>query len=284
MQRLYNATIDPSQPTTPPKFHNSIDFTGKRFGRLTVVRFAGRGKRKLLIWECLCDCGKTCLCYGNGLTSGAKRSCGCLGSEATSRRSKTHGMTGSITWTSWHSMRDRCERPGHIGYHLYGGRGITVCERWKSFENFLADMGERPSKDHQIERKDNNGNYEPSNCRWATRKEQARNRRTQTMLTYNGETLCVSEWAERLGVERGRLQNRINLGWPADRILTEPIAARRNFGRNRLIEWNGQARTINGWAKAISVPPGAIRQRLGQGWSIERALTTPHNQRRSRSS
>ena len=121
-------------------------------------------------------------------------------------------------------MIRRCEAPRDISYPRYGGRGISVCDRWRaSFQAFLDDMGERPSKSYQIERDDNDGNYMPENCRWATRKEQARNRRSQTILTFNGESLCVSEWAERMGVKRGQLQNRINLGWPVERILTEPI-------------------------------------------------------------
>ncbi len=223
MKRTYNATIV-DDASAAPAFHNSRDLTGKRFGRLLVTGFAGRGSKKVLIWNCRCDCGTECTAYGYILKRGAKRSCGCLGSEVTSKRSKTHGMTDSPTYKSWRSMIRRCEAPGDIGYPRYGGRGISVCDRWRaSFQAFLDDMGERPSKSYQIERIDNDDNYTPDNCRWATRKEQARNRRSQTILTFNGESLCVSEWAERMGVHRGRLQNRINLGWPAERILTEPI-------------------------------------------------------------
>ncbi len=223
MKRTYNATIvDTTSPT--PSFHRSRDLTDKRFGRLVVTGFAGRGRGKLLIWNCRCDCGTECTSYGYGLTSGVKRSCGCLASEVTSKRSKTHGMHESPTYKSWRSMIRRCEAPGDISYPRYGGRGISVCDRWRaSFQAFLDDMGERPSKAYQLDRIDNNGSYENENCRWATRKEQARNRRSQTILTFNGESLCVSEWAERMGVERGRLQNRINLGWAVERILTEPV-------------------------------------------------------------
>jgi hypothetical protein len=227
MQRFYNATIVEPDCASLPDFHNSKDLTGMIFGKLTVTGFAGRGKRKLLVWTCRCECGTVCTAYGHVLRSGAKQSCGCAGSAATSARSTTHGQTRSLTWRTWKAMRFRCEKSYDISYPRYGGRGITVCERWQSFENFLADMGERPSQDHQIERIDNSGNYTPDNCRWATRKEQARNRRTQTMLTHGGITLCVSEWAERLGIERGRLQNRINLGWSVERMLTEPIRFRR---------------------------------------------------------
>ncbi len=223
MKRTYNATIV-DDTSAAPAFHNSRDLTRKIFGRLLVTGFAGRGSNKLLIWNCLCSCGTKCTSYGHVLKNGAKRSCGCLGSEVTSKRSKTHGMTNSPTYKSWRSMIRRCEAPGDISYPRYGGRGISVCTRWRdSFQAFLDDMGERPSKSYQLDRIDNGGNYEKDNCRWATRKEQARNRRTTVILTFNCESLCVSEWAERMGVERGRLQNRIDLGWPVERILTEPV-------------------------------------------------------------
>jgi len=125
-------------------------------------------------------------------------------------------------------MLRRCHNPHCDNYANYGGRGITVCERWLTLEQFLEDMGTRPSSEHSIERRDNDGNYEPSNCYWATPKEQARNRRNNRMLTYNGRTLCVAEWAEELGIVPNRIHNRLQLGWSDEKIITVAIASAHN--------------------------------------------------------
>lgn len=228
MQQFHNATIDPTQPQSKPAFHNSTDFTGQKFGRLTVIEFAGRGKRKLLIWKCKCNCGVITLAYGHLLKSGGKQSCGCLLSEVTSKRSKTHGMHNTITYKIWRSMIRRCEAPNDISYPRYGAIGIRVCKRWRnSFEAFFEDMGERPSKEYQIERKNNNGDYKPSNCYWATRSEQARNRCNSKWLTFRGEKKLLIEWAEELGFNTGQIWNRLLAGWTVERTLTEPIHKRK---------------------------------------------------------
>lgn len=131
------------------------------------------------------------------------------------------------TYSAWHSMRDRCELPNNPQYCNYGGRGIRVCERWRKFENFLADMGESPSLKHSIDRfPDNNGNYEPGNCRWATKKEQANNKRTNVFVTFNGETKTVSQWAEGLGWKTNTLIYRLKRGWTIERALRQKIQKR----------------------------------------------------------
>ena len=186
-----------------------IDLTGQKFGRLTVLSEAGIDKHGKVKWLCRCECGTQKAIDGTNLRRGVIVSCGCLSRELLDKRNHKHGMYGAPIHNAWKVMRRRCREINFISYKDYGGRGITVCERWDKFENFYADMGDRP-EGLSIERIDNNGNYELANCKWATQKEQCRNKRNNRVIKYGGESKCVSAWAEELGINKNTLRDRLN--------------------------------------------------------------------------
>ena len=202
-----------------------VDITGKTFGRLTVICFSHKDTRRQLYWKCLCSCGNEKIICGNRLKNGNTKSCGCLLSEWAKKlgselHQSKHGMYGSRTYNIWHLMIKRCNNRNSTGYKYYGGRGIVVCENWKVFENFYKDMGECPNG-LTLDRIDSNSGYSKENCRWATRKEQQNNMRNNKFLTRGGITKTVSQWAEKLNINRGTLQKRIDMGWTDDRCLAK---------------------------------------------------------------
>lgn len=194
------------------------NLAGMVFGRLTALREHGRNKHGLAVWECACDCGNTHFVVGTNLTRGHVTSCGKHG----------HRMSGTPIYRVWASMRRRCEDPAVKAYPAYGGRGIKVCDRWQSFEHFYADMGERPSPAHSLERLDNDGDYCPENCVWATREVQVRNKRSTRLIMANGETLHLAEWARRLGCGPAAILSRIGSGMSEADAVTKPVPERPN--------------------------------------------------------
>lgn len=198
-----------------------IDISGKRFKRLFVLSYHsndGSGNSK---WICKCDCGNIVIVRSSTLINGRTLSCGCYGTERRKEIRTTHGFSkvGMPEYESWKAMRGRCYNKNNEAYPDYGGRGIGVCKRWfKSFENFFADMGKKPSPQHTLDRYPNNdGNYEPSNCRWATKRQQAENTRRNRYVEYRGEFVLITRLAERLGISDDTIRNRIKKGWPIDK-------------------------------------------------------------------
>lgn len=208
---------------------NLIDLTGRRFGRLIVIERAPHKTGKKPFWLCRCDCGNEKVIMGRSLIAGVSKSCGCYQRKLLSERSLIHGhaVHGNISseYKSWRSMLERCYNPKHENYHNYGGRGIKVCDRWlNSFENFYADMGEKPSKKHTIDRFPNhNGDYESENCRWATPKEQANNKKNNVPIEINGVIKNVCEWIKVLGLSSTTVYERIKRGIPHKEALLMPV-------------------------------------------------------------
>jgi len=211
---------------------------GQKFGRLTVIEELPAIPHVDRRAICKCDCGKIVNRVVSSLKAHTKKggtaSCGCFLDEfwKTGRAHTTHGLGKPSEHTIWAKMIQRCTNENDPSYHKYGGRGIRVCDRWRwSFGDFYADMGPRPTPQHSIERINNNGNYKPSNCRWATKKEQARNRRSSRLITVGGVRMTLAEAAEKHGLTIRQLWSRLKLGWSLDRALSAPLKV---MGHRRL--------------------------------------------------
>jgi len=201
-----------------------IDLIGQQFCRLKVIEQAGLNKWRQALWLCECICGNTKIITGCDLRSSSTKSCGCLLKEGNQlRHGQNKGQKPTRTYKSWDGMKQRCNNPKDKDYKSYGGRGITVCEEWQEFSNFFKDMGECP-EGCSIDRIDNNKGYNKENCRWATRKQQARNRRSNRTLTFDGKTRCLSFFAEEYGIPRSTLRNRLDMfHWSIEKALTTPV-------------------------------------------------------------
>jgi hypothetical protein len=205
-----------------------LNLVGQKFGRLEVKEFAGISKNGNSIWDCLCDCGNITRVLGNNLKTGNTKSCGCLNKERAVETKTIHGQAkkGQVSrgYICWHNMKERCYNPNDKSYKNYGGRGIKVCDRWlSSFENFYEDMGDCP-KGLSLDRKDNDGDYTPENCRWSTNEEQRSNTRRSAWLKHEGETDTITRWARSKDMKVATLANRLNVyGWSIERALTTPV-------------------------------------------------------------
>jgi hypothetical protein len=205
----------------PPK--SQLDAVGKVFNRLLVVAVEGRNSRSQLLVKCVCACGAEINARYAHFKSGSIKSCGCLMRELGAARQRTHGQSESRTYRAWAAMKNRCYNASNPAYKDWGGRGIKVCERWLgSFENFYEDMGERPPR-MSLDRRESSGNYAPDNCRWATSKQQANNRRGNVNLTLEDRTQTVAAWAEELGIKGATLYKRLDRGWAGEEVLTTKI-------------------------------------------------------------
>jgi hypothetical protein len=200
------------------------DITGLVFGRLTVIGFLGQDRWSAAIWQCRCRCGTELPLAGKCLKAGETMSCGCFQRECAAASLTVHGMSRTPIYQRWAAMIKRTTDTNYPGFADYGGRGITVCERWRtSFQNFYDDMGATFRRDLSLDRIDNDGNYEPANCRWATNSEQARNRRSSRLLTVHGVTRPLIEWAEMTGINADAIRLRLKHGWSMERAVTTPL-------------------------------------------------------------
>jgi hypothetical protein len=199
----------------------SVFTPGSKVGRYLLIKLVDRLASRVTIWECLCECGETVTITSDAIRKSRGYAC------QRSHTLKVSGVTASKTreYWIWRGIRRRCNNPSSRPYPYYGGRGIKVCDRWEeSFANFLADMGPRPSPDHSIDRIDNDGDYCPENCKWSTKKEQARNTRRATIIEFDGRKMSLPQWCELLGVPAYIVRVRINqLGWTFVEAVTTPL-------------------------------------------------------------
>ncbi len=255
---------------------------GKVFGRLTVissnamVRVEGKAHKRKKYWLCRCACGLEKYVAGSRLNEGKTKSCGCLAVEVKRRKhpdSLASNPPLKRTYSSYYNMLSRCYNEKVPNYDDYGGRGITVCDRWRgSFENFLEDMGIRP-ENRSIGRKDNNGNYEPDNCRWETTRQQSLNKRTTAKVRHGGTMKKIANLASKVGIPTGILNSRIRNGWEVEKAISTPV----NHYKQEVITvtYEGKEEILNDLCVRLGMRYGLLRLRIKAGWDLHRAMYTP---------
>jgi hypothetical protein len=259
---------------------------GNKYGRLTVIKtfLKETGPDKILqkFCECVCSCGKTVEVLANNLIIKRTASCGCKKLKGgTLDGIPINSKTFPVEYNAWKHMNHRCYNEKTEGYKYYGARGISVCESWRgSFEKFLLDIGKKPTEEHQLDRIDNDGNYEPENCRWVTPKENSANRRNSLFITFDGETLSLADWALKLNINYNTLRTRYYDGKPIEEVLE---GGRRSSPINPdtyLLEYRGESKTINEWSPIIGLSKEIILNRLRDSWDVEKIFTTPLRKRK----
>lgn len=210
--------MPPFKRKSQKRANNFIDITRRKFTRLTVLQLMIEKKGGKLLWKCICDCGNEIVVSGGSLCRKQTQSCGCLQIERTQRANTKHGYKNSHVYRCWGAMKSRCTNPNSKDYPNYGGRGIRLCPNWHSFERFLKDMGLPPTENHTIDRKDGTKGYYPRNCRWATKIEQASNRKNNVMVEHRGETKTAAEWDRYFGFYPGTVARRVSAGRKIDTV------------------------------------------------------------------
>lgn len=255
-----------------------LDLVGKKFGKITVISF-NSVKNYSTFFNCRCDCGNNKIMKGSYLTPGIVQSCGCLRkitAKLMGTTTKKHGKSTTRTYACWAAMKSRCTYEKHPQYNRYGGRGITICDKWLIFENFYDDMGDKP-KTLSIERRDNNKGYYKENCYWGTKKQQQRNRECTLFVNWKGSHIALSEICEKLGINYQTAYARLADGMSIEKVLdtNKHSFFRENNPRNRYLTFRNETKRMIDWANQFGMKVSALSYRIRKGWDIKRALTTP---------
>lgn len=252
-----------------------IDITGNKYGRLTVLYRNGRNSCGKIVWHCKCECGNETDVITSVLKSGQSKSCGCYSLECSRKRMTKHGMSETRVYKIWKDMIQRCTNKNNKNYEDYGGRGIKVCDEWLDFLNFYEWATINGYEDGlTLDRINTDNSYCPENCRWVDMFVQANNKRTTVMIEAAGITRSLHNWARIVGINPMTLYNRIELGFSPEEALFTPVGCDRNMC-SKLIEFNKELHTIDVWSKILGINKATLKYRLKNGWSVERALTTP---------
>jgi len=242
------------------------DLTGQKFGRWKVLSFAGRAKAGGYIWNTVCSCGTVSVVSAAGLKNGSSQSCGCLQRERFKESIITHGQSSTITYKSWSGMIQRMTNPSNKRYPQYGGKGLRLAKKWRAFEGFFEDMGERPDKSYTLDRINPKLGYFKSNCRWASLKTQYYNKLCTRKVEWKGQTLTVRAWADKMSIPYETLMTRLDRNWEVERALTQPVQKRKavaQFGHF----------TYRDLSDISGLPVQLIKSRLlHQGYELSMAL------------
>ncbi len=249
------------------------DLMGKAFGKLVVVSKVKMPDNKTR-WLCKCECGKEKIIRTASLLMGDTKSCGCLRDYVTKHKNLSHGLSGTKEYIIWGGIVARCYDEKNQAYPSYGGRGILMSDEWRnSFQAFFNDMGKRPSIKHSIERIENDKGYFNGNCKWATKKEQARNRRTSKIVEINGQLKTVAEWCEIYNIKTQSVYSRIMRGASYAEAITKSLL--RHPKPKVYLKFNGETKSISEWAREKKVTMNLIQKRIQSGWDAEKILSTP---------